>query len=133
MKDKFNYTARVAFICPCCDHMIGFKNSDYCPNCEVRMTYPTLNRDKVMDDLHIFISQTIGATRGECDYPSIPELADALCSLSLPTLSEGEIDKAWEKHHKMGWPHEYAENGCMNKDDFKAAIKELTKLKEEER
>ena len=37
---KFNYTARLAYICPCCDCEIGDAKPDYCPTCEVRMTYP---------------------------------------------------------------------------------------------
>lgn len=37
--NKFQYTARIVFECPCCAHQWRDEQKKYCPNCEVRMTY----------------------------------------------------------------------------------------------
>jgi hypothetical protein len=57
---------------------------------EIDSLYPTLNRDKVMEvlDENAFISTNDGIARvAETRFDNV---ADALCSLSLPTLSELE-------------------------------------------
>jgi len=51
MKDKFNYTARIVYECPCCAHQWRDEKKDYCPNCEVRMQYadkPTLSHGELI-------------------------------------------------------------------------------------
>jgi hypothetical protein len=129
--------------------------SNYSP-CELLEEYAqqnTLNRDKVMEVLKYHITADAGI---------LIELADALCSLSLPTLSEGE-------YTKIGKPDDCDVESCVGPDcegcqrfqpklitnalsegeinpfpkslypdhhkaweiGYKAAIKELTKPKEE--
>jgi hypothetical protein len=119
---------------------------------------PTLNRDKVMEILIRFdvkpsyaqtavYNQSIGGFR--------QKITDAICSLSLPTdadqftkgyeqglehgkneslptLSEGEIDKLWER---FSFVHESTDEDftvrLMTKPQFELFVKELTKPKEE--
>ena len=47
---KFNYPARIVFECPCCAHQWRDEEKLYCPNCEVRILYPTPlpGKDSVM-------------------------------------------------------------------------------------
>jgi len=91
----------------------------------------TLNRDKVMEIIRDFRHNGFplevwpnsdDRTDANDELRWQIELADALCSLSLPTLSEGEINpfpkSLYPDHHKA-W-----EIG------FKAAIKQPTKTKE---
>ena len=53
MKDKFNYTATelLFYICPCCLHKWKDRKPDYCPNCEVRITYES-PKDLIDDIIH---------------------------------------------------------------------------------
>jgi len=99
--------------------------------------YPTLNRDKVMEIFNGFLKQydvaSLTSQDGEGDDILVNETIDALCSLSLPTLSEGEIVNLTD----VALDHL---PGRLNFDEeigfrlgFKAALKELTKPKEEER
>lgn len=56
--DKFNYTARIVYECPCCAHQWRDEKKDYCPNCEVRMLYverPTLSHGEVTKILAHFL------------------------------------------------------------------------------
>jgi hypothetical protein len=80
--------------------------------------YPTINRDKVME---ILTSKVMS---------SLDEIADALCSLSLPTLSEEEIEKAFYSFASPMLKHGEIKI-FMGESSFKSAIKELTKPKEE--
>jgi hypothetical protein len=98
------------------------------PPCELLEEYAqqnTLNRDKVME---ILTSKAMS---------SLDEIVDAICSLSLPALSEGEIHKkAIEAAKEMFVPYrpgsvDQATYRVGYKDGFNAALKELTKPKEE--
>ena len=82
----------------------------------------TLNRDKVMDIID-------GPKNGFAYsiYPNeVNELVDALCSLSLPTLSDGEVEGLFSEHSSTK-----TISGLMRMKGFKAALKELTKPKDE--
>jgi hypothetical protein len=87
----------------------------------------TLNRDKVMEVL-VAKSQWIESHSESAVFEGkFRELADALCSLSLPTLSEDDIRQLWYFHANVGKDGEY-----MTEENFNAALNELTKPKEEE-
>jgi hypothetical protein len=117
------------------------------------LSLPTLNRDKVMEMIADILSggnwKTIhvGHSAKILDVQFITKtkvikLADTICSLSLPTLSEGEIDELTkeflEKFTTWRWDM-YEDAAMMNErvrpidivEWFKAALKELTKPKEE--
>jgi hypothetical protein len=100
------------------------------------LNHPTLNRDKVME---ILTSKAMS---------SLDEIVDALCSLSLPTLSHGEIRdlvKFANEFVKQNTPPTLSENdkeklflthchatdllgaSVMDYNGFKDALKELTK------
>jgi len=106
---------------------------------EKRLTQQnTLNRDKVMEIL-------MGDRRGVSYNLYLPEaekIADALCSLALPEISEDEIDKLISKtedehpYKEAGNRDSYSEynEGWTDACDilgerFKAAIKQLTNKK----
>ena len=92
---------------------------------------PTLNRDKVMEILR---NELYTRVEGQIDdettviIEGLEESANAVCSLSLPALSEGDKEKLFLTHC-------HATNllgaSVMDYDGFKAALKELTKPKEE--
>jgi len=64
MKDKkFNYTAEIGYICPCCKFVIGKEWPDYCPNCEVRMTYPDCPEVDLPQDWANYIGYLNGLTK----------------------------------------------------------------------
>jgi hypothetical protein len=93
---------------------------------EIDFLYPTLNRDKVMD---ILTNKVMS---------SLDEIADAICSLSLPTLSDGEIEKALTDYieeqfvglNPLMWADEIKNVKSHFLYGFKAC-QELTKPKEE--
>jgi hypothetical protein len=89
----------------------------------------TLNRDKVIEILdEASRIKPKGMPSGTIMFDKFPLVADAICSLSLPTLSEGEIyDKALLKYPRTTLYDEGKREGYI------AALKELTKPKEEER
>ena len=91
MKDKkFNYTAEIGYICPCCKFVIGKEWPDYCPNCEVRMKYPTVEASEpnmnqsakfahsISDEPNTSQSVNVPADKSESDvngdvaYPDCP-------------------------------------------------------------
>ena len=86
----------------------------------------TLNRDKVMEILVKLLKYYGGII---IDDDELINSVDAICSLSLPNLNEEEIETIAKKVAD--------ENGGGLWGDYyraaKAAIKELTKLKKEER
>ena len=134
MKDKFNYTAitKTLYGCPCCTLEWTDIKHDYCPNCEVKIEYEnnTLNRDKVMERI-----TKDPAFEGLPEYAKErlePLISDALCSLSLPTLSEEEIDKmAW--NYAQDQTDDRGNQIEIHDDYFEGfkACQELTKPKEE--
>ena len=92
--------------------------------------YPALNRDKVMEILNAHDDTLIdeyGDVWGVIPGDSYDDVADALCSLSLPTLSEGEIFEfqQWLTKKIEGCD----ELGGMEKEKwaFQQCFKELTK------
>jgi len=85
--------------------------------------YPTLNRDKVIGVLDKFVYDMLSKDPNR----NKEDAANALCSLSLPTLSEGEIEKAFYTHAKPI----AGDTKWMNLSEFKAAMIQLTKPKEE--
>jgi len=91
--------------------------------------YPTLNRDKVKEILR--------NNSYDCFILSddkLLEITDALCSLSLPTLSEGEIEELYDSVPIPDyWDGNIIETRAFNEgvmEGIKAALKELTKPKE---
>jgi Glu-tRNA(Gln) amidotransferase subunit E-like FAD-binding protein len=104
------------------------------PPCELLEEYAsqnTLNRDKVMEILNAHDDTLIDQYEdvwGVIPSDSYGEVADALCSLSLPTLSEGEIDKIVED---IAQDDEFQEWEQCVKAGIRKTLKELTKPKEE--
>lgn len=45
--------------------------------------------------------------------------------VSPPPQAESRINELWNKYRRMGWAHEYAENGIINKKDLIKLLKEL--------
>ena len=88
---------------------------------EVMSEQNTLNRDKV--DAILYDCFRFSDHYGE----SAKEALDAICSLSLPTLSE--INEAWLKFSN----HKYGDILTMEYFNFIDAVNHLTKPKEEER
>jgi hypothetical protein len=88
----------------------------------------TLNRDKVMEIIDEYRLKYCRYLNGIGDFPDIWEYTDALCSLSLPTLSEGEIKKAWANNRNTTTPLS-PYSGTMTYNLFFRAVKELTKPK----
>jgi hypothetical protein len=104
--------------------------SNYSP-CELLEEYAqqnTLNRDKV--DAILYDCFRFSDHYGE----SAKKALDAICSLSPPTLSDGEIqDKLGEYARRINKEYNYysvRERSRMI-DGYEAALKELTKPKEE--
>jgi len=97
--------------------------SNYSP-CELLEEYAqqnTINRDKVME---ILTSKAMS---------SLDEIVDAICSLSLPTLSEGEIQYKAHLYVANMTKSQFLQSNSLYKgyvDGFKAC-QELTKPKEE--
>jgi hypothetical protein len=101
----------------------------------------TINRDKVMEVLNNNSQKSvIGNAVEEADFKYV---TDALCSLSLPTLSEGEIDDIlYVLDNYLGDTDPFLDDD-MTDDDIKqeepilwvhmklTALKQLTKPKEE--
>jgi hypothetical protein len=84
----------------------------------------TLNRDKVRRLIYDYTYPKEWKDKTPFEETKYGEdLADTLCSLTLPTLSEEEIDEIWFKYFdKM--------TDLMDYEGFKAALKQLTKPKE---
>jgi predicted house-cleaning noncanonical NTP pyrophosphatase (MazG superfamily) len=99
---------------------------------EIDSLYPTLNRDKVMEVLNNNSQKSvIGNAVEEADFKYV---TDALCSLSLPTLSEEEIHEkaveySKEVNKRFGGIYSVRERSFMI-NGYEAALKELTKPKE---
>jgi hypothetical protein len=100
-----------------------------------------LNRDKVtIEDYRKFITTTrlrmIHDKEGELfTIKDVEEMiTGAICSLSLPTLNEGEIDNKLDSLDEH-YVYDYAGGSSRYIPDFevRAWLKELTKPKEEER
>lgn len=102
----------------------------------------TLNRDKVMEILEsnfgIIYSPTNIAPIYGIDKIYFDKIADAICSFSLPALSEDKIKNLWDKlwndfsdisHIDESGVHN-KKVGTMSFNDFKVAVYELTKPKE---
>jgi hypothetical protein len=90
---------------------------------QIDSLYPTLNRDKV--DAILYDCFRFSDHYGE----SAKKASDALYSLSLPTLSEGEIEKEAKKRYREGFELIAHEAGFIAGANW--AIEELTKPKEE--
>ena len=89
---------------------------------KIASLYPTLNRDKVME---ILTSKAMS---------SLDEIADTLCSLSLPTLSEEEIEIAAAKLGQAEQPKNKELRKWLSRGFRKGAkwaTKQLAKPKEE--
>jgi len=99
----------------------------------------TLNRDKVMDMFDSLLKDVNKLHSGNVAHQKTHLLGtltwwkEHLCSLSLPTLSEGEIEEAWQSYLKNHKFKHYDRKGELHwKNGFKAALNSLTN-KEEER
>jgi hypothetical protein len=110
------------------------RTSAPCPNCGCREKFSsppsqTLDREKVKEILKSYFLKALGINI-EAFWDHI---TDAICSLAVPTLSEEEIEKLWNRFSfEMVTVDDHGElTGTdvklMTKPEFELAIKELTK------
>jgi hypothetical protein len=100
---------------------------------ELRPETPTLNRDKVVEVLEDVVKECFRLKNTMDNKINLLPFADALCSLSLPTLSEGEIREKAAEYSKevnelFGGILSVRERSFMI-NGYEAAIKDLTKPK----
>jgi hypothetical protein len=96
---------------------------------EHKLTEQTLDREKVMEILNAHDDTLIDQYEdvwGVIPSDSYGDVADAICSLSLHTLSEEEL---WDLFDKYCSRDNVNTAGIMDWKQFRAAIKELTKDK----
>ena len=121
---------------------------------EIDSLYPTLNRDKVLKTISKFSFKPVLKDDPSHEYiheSQYTKLIDALCSLSLPTLSEEEIGpfaqwreaNRWFTFEDGKWKYTFEQGTCISDESYEKNYtkttseliqmyrKELTKPKEE--
>jgi hypothetical protein len=130
-------TAEEKVICKDCEEQFVINDTAFfwdtgtrrCFKCAtIYLQQNTLNRDKVINIVRKWGHENFMIMT---DGDEI-NLVDAICSLSLPTLSEGEITNNINERIDYVWFQHFDKmTDLMDYEGFKAAIKQLTKPKEE--